>query len=191
MDETLEEIARRQQGVFSRAQAIEHGHTGTMIWRRLANREWVEVERHVYRANAALRDGLATTSLARTIIDLSDVVPDDKLLMAFDSGQRKYRELPSWLEAELQPNAVGRKRDALMDMVRRARGEQPTDSPLEAKAALAMHRFGLPAPRRQHNVHDPAGKFIARVDFAWPEQRVILQCASAANSRATAGVWCT
>jgi very-short-patch-repair endonuclease len=35
---------------------------------------------------------------------------------------------------------------------------------------------GLPEPVPQLNVVDADGRWIARVDFAWPDQRVILEC---------------
>ena len=125
------------------------------------------------------RDGVPTMPLARTIVDLADLVSEAQLYSAFDSAHRKFRGLPAELDAELASNATGRKgRHALMAMVRRARGESPTDSPLEARAALAMDKFGLPSPQRQYEIRDPRGEFIARVDFAWPVQPVVLQCDS-------------
>jgi very-short-patch-repair endonuclease len=39
---------------------------------------------------------------------------------------------------------------------------------------LLLLRAGLPAPTAQYRVFDDDG-FVARVDFAWPEQRLALE----------------
>ncbi|MBS1149746.1 MAG: hypothetical protein H6Q89_1444, partial [Myxococcaceae bacterium] len=126
------------------------------------------------------RQGIATAPLARTLVDLSDVVSEETLFVAFDSARRKYPSVLARLEEELSANGAGRRHgDRLAEMANRAKGEQPTGSPLEAQTAFKLDkRRGMPRPKRQHHVHDDKGNFIARVDFAWVEQRVILQCDS-------------
>ena len=49
------------------------------------------------------------------------------------------------------------------------------ESPQETRLRLLLHRSGLPAPVAQHVVRDDAGRFVARVDFAWPGLRVALE----------------
>lgn len=44
-------------------------------------------------------------------------------------------------------------------------------SPQETRLRLLLHRAGLPPPVAQHSVLD-GRVFVARVDFAWPEQRL-------------------
>ena len=47
-------------------------------------------------------------------------------------------------------------------------------SPQETRLRLLLHRSPLPCPVAQHRVrHD--GRFVARLDFAWPERRVALE----------------
>ena len=47
-------------------------------------------------------------------------------------------------------------------------------SPQETRLRLLIGRSGLPAPVAQFTVrHD--GRFVARVDFAWPEHRLVLE----------------
>lgn len=248
MDEALAKVARKQWGVFSRAQAIEAGATIRTIRRRVSLGKWVEVERGVYRfpgghetwhqkvsaatlslpgamashrtaaflwgldgvggkpamievaagfdvsrtlrlakvrhtrrlpKEAAVREQIAVTPLARTLLDLSDLLTEDTLFLAFDSALRKHAKVIPQLEKELASNGPGRRnRDRLASLVKRWKGEVPTASGLEARTALALERHGTVRPTRQHNVYAPNGKFIARVDFAWIPQRVILQCDS-------------
>ncbi len=248
MDEALGKVARKQWGVFSRAQAVAQGLAAWTIRRRVQSGQWFEVEAGVYRFRggheswhqkvcaatlslpgamashgtaaflwgleglggapalievtvgfavsrrltlarvhhsrripdpAERRDRIATTPLTRTLIDLSDVLNEERLFVAFDSARRKFGGLLPALEEELKLNGSGRRnRNALMSMVQRAKGESATESPLEARAMVAMTRFGLPRPTLQHAICDERGKLIARVDFAWIPQRVILQCDS-------------
>lgn len=48
------------------------------------------------------------------------------------------------------------------------------ESPQETRVRLLLLRAGLPAPKAQHRVFDDDG-FVARVDFAWPELRVVVE----------------
>ncbi|WP_233492331.1 endonuclease domain-containing protein [Blastococcus sp. TF02A-30] len=40
---------------------------------------------------------------------------------------------------------------------------------------LLLHRSDLPTPTAQHRVLDARGRFVAIVDFAWPERRIALE----------------
>ncbi|PRY51956.1 T/G mismatch-specific endonuclease [Geodermatophilus tzadiensis] len=47
-------------------------------------------------------------------------------------------------------------------------------SPPETRLRLLLHRSGLPRPVAQYEVRS-GGRFVARVDFAWPEHRLALE----------------
>lgn len=49
-----------------------------------------------------------------------------------------------------------------------------SESPSETQVRFIIHQAGLPAPVLQYEVRVD-GKFVARVDFAWPDRRVILE----------------
>lgn len=48
-------------------------------------------------------------------------------------------------------------------------------SPQEARLRLVLLASSLPRPVAQHVVLDVRGRFVARVDFAWPDVRVALE----------------
>ncbi|SNR87114.1 T/G mismatch-specific endonuclease [Geodermatophilus saharensis] len=48
------------------------------------------------------------------------------------------------------------------------------ESPPETRLRLLLHRSGLPLPVAQFDVRS-GGRFVARVDFAWPERRLALE----------------
>ena len=52
-----------------------------------------------------------------------------------------------------------------------ARSESPQESRLRARLALA----GLRPPAVQYEIYDGAGRFVARVDLAWPQRRVAVE----------------
>ncbi len=45
----------------------------------------------------------------------------------------------------------------------------------EVRTAYLFWRAGLPRPVAQYDVHDVYGRFIGRVDFAWPQHRLIVE----------------
>jgi len=48
-------------------------------------------------------------------------------------------------------------------------------SPMESVLRWLLHEAGMPEPTLQHVVTDAGGRFIGRVDFAWPERKVIVE----------------
>jgi hypothetical protein len=46
------------------------------------------------------------------------------------------------------------------------------ESPQESRLRLILIAGGLPRPVCQYEVRDPAGMFVARLDLAYPEQRL-------------------
>jgi hypothetical protein len=54
------------------------------------------------------------------------------------------------------------------------------ESPLEVHGLLAFRLVRAPVPALQLVVRDAAGRFVARVDAAWPDARVIVEFDGAA-----------
>lgn len=60
--------------------------------------------------------------------------------------------------------------DRVADLV-----EPLTESPMESRLRMLLIRSGLGVPVAQYEVTDRAGKFVARADFAYPEQHIIVE----------------
>ena len=45
----------------------------------------------------------------------------------------------------------------------------------EARALRRIKEWGIPPPVCQYEIRDANGRFVARVDFAWPERRFGLE----------------
>ena len=60
-----------------------------------------------------------------------------------------------------------------------ARADGLAESPQETRLRLVLLASALPPPVAQHTVRDVDGRVVARVDFAWPEQRRAVECEGA------------
>lgn len=124
-----------------------------------------DVERH---------GSLPLTTLARTLLDVSESLDDEALEIALDSAQYRRPFLEQDLE-ELMPMTrrkflPGSQRIIdLLDL----RAGLSTESPLETKVRRALRKSKLPPATLQHDIFD-RGAFVIRADFAWPRYRVVL-----------------
>ena len=73
---------------------------------------------------------------------------------------------------ELATAAASRPRCRAIGAIRLADGR--AESPQESRMRVRLVLAGLPAPVPQFEIRRD-GRFLARADFAWPEQRVILE----------------
>ena len=62
----------------------------------------------------------------------------------------------------------------LASLLERRGDDRPLESTLESKVWLLLMRSGLPRPARQHWVTTAGGRY--RLDFAWPERKLALEC---------------
>lgn len=121
------------------------------------------------------RHGIPVTTLARSIVDAAGVLGVQELARVVNEAiSRKLVLLPQIVDAaarvEAAPGRLGSGRlHAVLSTWTVA--IQP-DSPAEAAAIRRIRVFGLPAPVTQHEVRDEDGRFVARLDMAWPDERV-------------------
>jgi hypothetical protein len=115
-------------------------------------------------------DGIPTTTLARTVVDLARSRPFEEAVAAGDRALT-LRLAPATLISVMQrmerwPNIrQARRVVAFLD----ARSESAGESVSRVRIADE----GLPAPQLQRQITDVDGRAIGRVDFCWDEQRTI------------------
>lgn len=124
--------------------------------------------------------GIPVTAAARTLLDIAPLVSEEILEGALENALR--RGIVSMARIEWQLRTEGRKGRAGTAALRRllrVRGANanPTESALETRVARWFRTTRLPPPVRQHRVLD-AGRFIARIDFAYPESRIAIEAVS-------------
>jgi hypothetical protein len=124
------------------------------------------------------RRGITTVDPLRAMLELGDVLPAHEVRDCLERGvMAGLFSIASleWAQVGLSRsgrNGCGVLRGILND---RALGKDRPDGMLEPRMAQLIARYGLPKPVFQYRVHDDRGRFVARVDFAYPELRGFLE----------------
>jgi very-short-patch-repair endonuclease len=116
-------------------------------------------------------DGVRATAPELTALELAARLPLDDGVVLLDRFVAAKLTTVTTLQlgaAELTGRGCRRARHAV------ALADGLAASPQETRLRLLLHRSPLPPPVAQHRVRH-AGRFVARLDFAWPERRVALE----------------
>ena len=144
-----------------------------------------EVVQHQYkdgieRADLVEIDGIACTSLARTLIDLPAVVDNRTIERALDDFERRGQNL-LWLEQRAtalhRPGQRGTKL-ILVELARRRRRGEVRGSWFEKLIEECLRSPVLPPVVTQFVIRGDDGEFIARVDLAIPSLRIAIEAHS-------------
>jgi hypothetical protein len=118
------------------------------------------------------RRGVPVTSAALTAVHLAGdlertgaVVLVDRLVACGAVELDRVQDLATSLAGRFRARA----RAAI------AQADGLAGSPQETRLRLIVHASELPRPVAQYEIRDSQGYFVARVDFAWPEQRLALE----------------
>jgi predicted transcriptional regulator of viral defense system len=115
-------------------------------------------------------NGIAVTSLARTVGDLARTLPFGQGVAVGDQALRLGLE-PDQLAVVLESAArwVGAPQARRVATFLDPRSESVGESFSRARC----HELGLPTPELQYEVFDDSGRFVARADFGWPKLRTL------------------
>jgi hypothetical protein len=116
-------------------------------------------------------DGLAVTSVPRTVVDLARSVGFDRAVAMADAALRRED-----IDRALLVEALGRaaRRPGLATARRVvAFADGGAESVGESRSRIALARAGVPVPTLQHEVWSADGVCLGRVDFWWPKRRTI------------------
>lgn len=118
--------------------------------------------------------GIPVTKIERTLVDLAAVVAPDDLEDAIDSAFRQRLTTVSRLKlrvrAEQGRRGIGKLRALLEERDDRGR---PSASRFETRLNRLLLSSGLPA-MREYKIWN-GGEFVARVDFCFPEAKLIVE----------------
>lgn len=113
------------------------------------------------------------TTPARTFVDVVKSVPTAVGLVVADwilhKGLATKGQLWDALDRQVEAPYTLRVRSVIANADPRSESVGETRSRFEFRAA------GLPDPIPQFEIRDPRGRFLGRVDFAWPELKVIVE----------------
>lgn len=115
------------------------------------------------------------TSLARTLVDLSEHLDHKRLESALNSAYRIKDTIGPWLRSYLATldRTDWRGRDVLLQMIERM-GKRGLDSELEVEVLHMIEKEDLPTPDRQFEIRDRQGKRVMRGDLGYVEQEIVL-----------------
>lgn len=119
------------------------------------------------------RGGLPVTSPLRTAFDLARARDLTEAVVGLDAmllrRAVKADALRAYLDAHPRWTGV-RSAARALDLAR-----YDVESPMESRMRLGIVLGGLPEPVVQYDVLTPGGRFVARLDLAYPKQRVGLE----------------
>jgi hypothetical protein len=122
---------------------------------------------------------IPVTTATRTLVDLGTSLPAELVEVALDSALRQGKTSLDALRRKLDERGGAGHRGS--GVLRRLLKERPSsgvpESPLETLFRRVCMRHGVPQPMAQYVVQD-LGRFVARLDFAYPELKVAIECQS-------------
>jgi hypothetical protein len=138
----------------------------------------VHRSRDIEPSHVATRRHVPATNPLLTLLDLGAVLPpwlvEDALDRALVAGLVTILSVEAAYERFARP---GRRGGGVLRRIldERALGADRPDGLLEPRMASLLHRHGLPPAAFQHEVRDAEGRFVARVDFAYPDLRLAIE----------------
>lgn len=139
---------------------------------RLTVPGWAVVRADIPADELVRQDGLRITAPVRTVADLTRALPAGEALVAADSALRLGLADHDGLLRRLG-TAQGRGAARLRQVARHL--DASSGSVLESLLRWTFVEAGLPAPRTQYRILDQDGELVARVDFCWPEHRLVVE----------------
>lgn len=127
-------------------------------------------------ADTTIVNGIPCTTVARTMFDLAGVVGRRSLERAYDQAEiLEVFDLRA-LEKQIARNSSRAAARAVRSVLNEHYvGSTPTQSELEEGMLAISRRLGLPDPLINHWIDLGDGGPMICADFAWPEQRVIVE----------------
>ena len=179
----MSQLLASNYGLVNRSQLRGLGFTDSSIQRLVSSGRICRFLPSVFRSTAvpvtweraaAAHHGF---SGARTLLDLAGVVDEEALEVALDDALCTHKVRLARLKWRLdQLSTKGKHGPALLARLLKVRGEGvvvPTTI-LETMLVRLLRSANLPIGKAQH-VFQKKGRSIARVDFVYPEQRVVIE----------------
>jgi very-short-patch-repair endonuclease len=134
--------------------------------------------------DATTIDGIPVTTVPRTLFDLAGVVGPGTLDLAIATALR--RRLTTRRDLQAVFDRLGRRGRPGTAQFRAAltahlADQAETESEAEHRIMRLLAKHGLPTPVPQYEIRRPDGRFVARVDFAYPDLKIAIEYDSYAH----------
>jgi very-short-patch-repair endonuclease len=133
------------------------------------------------RSDCAKVGPITVTNVTRTCIDLGAVTDEEVVELVTEDALRRRRTTIDKLYRKVEGLACkGRRGVAMMKrfLDQRQPDARATDTGFETRLFRLIRQHGFPLPQRQVTVTDRRGMFVARVDLAYPEIKLVIECDS-------------
>ncbi len=126
------------------------------------------------------RHGITTTGIERTVVDLARYLRPDRLSAAIDDVlRRRLSTLDDLASSAVEHSERGRKGVPVLRALIEDRQDEHgvPQSVFNRMVGDLLVRYGLPRPVFEHQIF-ASDRFVARVDLAYPDQRLAIECQS-------------
>ena len=126
-------------------------------------------------------ESIPSTRIERTLLDLCGQFDKRRAAIALDHALSRGLTTIGQLDyclyrtARRGRNGSGKLRNLIRE---RAELKQHPTSPLETLVLQMIIDHGLPLPALQHKIYDERGRFVARPDFVYVEQKIVIEAHS-------------
>jgi hypothetical protein len=149
-------------------------------WRRSqVNGLIVHESTFIHPRDVQLVDDLPVMRPERIVIELASVYRSANFIERVLHAARRQRLITHESTRATFERLAGRGRPGIA-VVREALerwvpSERPTESEMETLLLQMFRHTGIPAPTLQYEIFDSSGRFVARVDAALPEYRIVIE----------------
>lgn len=123
-------------------------------------------------------DGIPTTTVARTLLDLAAIISPLELERSLENALRRHlvslEELDAMLHRLSRPGRTGLRSLRHLVQARMMPGFRPTDSEAESLLLQSIRRHGIAEPVRQFKVSNGL-IHVGRVDLSYPEAQIAIE----------------
>lgn len=140
----------------------------------------VHVTKRLPSEQVVILDGIPATTIERTLLDLSGLLPRRAAAIALDAALRRGLTTLGgldhclYLTARRGRNGCG----VLRKLVQQRNTTGAPHTPLETIVFEMLAHSSLPMPQLQYEIRDERGRFVARPDFVYPRERLIVEAHS-------------
>ncbi|BCJ37993.1 hypothetical protein Athai_54960 [Actinocatenispora thailandica] len=162
-------------GLAVPADPLVHVAVAPTASRVRARQPWLRIHQYELRSDErACIDGVPTTSIDRTLIDLICCLPRFDAVALLDSALQPGPAEHAALLHRLSP-ALRRRRGALAARRCLTECDGRAESPLETRVRLRCVDGGTPPEALQYPVTNAQGDVLGYADLAWPSRRLAVE----------------
>jgi predicted transcriptional regulator of viral defense system len=127
-------------------------------------------------ADVTVVNGIPTTTIARTLFDVADLITARQLERAFDQADAMHALDLNEIRDQVARNPTRPAAKAVKHLLKTHYiGSTPTENEFEEKFLALTRSLKLPDPTPQFWIDPGDGEPPIRADFAWPDRKIVVE----------------